>query len=81
MIMEINENNQGVWALIPDNKKKLKPVWFIWSSRVPLVQEITCVLDRKDVALPSYTILAVTDGANLFPSLIIMTLWYGGTIP
>ena len=64
MITEINESIK-VGAIFGDNKKKLKPVWFVWSGRKYAVQEITYVwTERLGKAVVHY--FAVTDGATLF---------------
>ena len=64
MITEINETIKA-GAIFGDNKKKLKPVWFIWSNQKYLVQEITYVWTERigKAVIHHFT---VTDGANLF---------------
>jgi len=64
MITEINEAIK-VGAIFGDNKKKLKPVWFIWGGKKYLIQEITYIWTErleKDVIHH----FMVADGANLF---------------
>ena len=64
MTTEINEMIQ-VGAIFGDNKKKLKPVWFIWGGRRYNIQEITYIwTERTGKAVVHY--FTVTDGANLF---------------
>lgn len=63
MITEINEIIQ-VGAIFGDNKKKLKPVWFIWGGRRYNIQEITYTwTERMGKAVVHH--FTVTDGANL----------------
>ena len=64
MITEINETIK-VGAIFGDNKKKLKPVWFVWSSRKYDVKEITYVWMEK-IGNANRHHFTVTDGANLF---------------
>ncbi len=47
MLTEINESIK-VGAIFGDNKKKLKPVWFVWSGRKYDIKKITYILDGKD---------------------------------
>ncbi|MCR4321699.1 MAG: hypothetical protein NUV74_15350 [Candidatus Brocadiaceae bacterium] len=64
MITEINETIK-VGAIFGDSKKKLKPVWFIWSGQKYLVQEITYVWTERLGKAVIHN-FAVTDGVNLF---------------
>ncbi|OHB93450.1 MAG: hypothetical protein A2Z58_01060 [Planctomycetes bacterium RIFCSPHIGHO2_12_42_15] len=64
MITEINEAIK-VGAIFGDNKKKLKPVWFIWGGKKYLIQEITYIwTERLGKAVIHHFMVA--DGANLF---------------
>lgn len=64
MITEINETIK-VGAVFGDKRKKLKPVWFIWSDRKYLIQEITYIWTEKTgKSIIHY--FTVTDGVNLF---------------
>lgn len=64
MITEVNEPIK-VGAVFGDNKKKLKPVWFVWSNREYRIKEITYIWAERvgKAVLHHFT---VTDSANLF---------------
>lgn len=64
MITEINELIK-VGAIFGDNKKKLKPVWFVWNGRKYDIREITYIWTEKTgkAVIHHFT---VTDDANLF---------------
>ncbi len=64
MITEINEPIK-VAAIFGDKKKKLKPVWFIWSGRKHDIKEITYIWTER-VGKANIHHFTVTDGANLF---------------
>jgi len=64
MVTEVNEPIK-VGAIFGDNKKKLKPVWFVWSGRKYGIKEITYIWTEK-VGRSIIHHFAVTDGANLF---------------
>ena len=64
MITEINETIK-VGAIFGDNKKKLKPVWFIWSSRKYLVRKLP-MFGRKGWERPSCTILRSRTALTFF---------------
>ncbi|MCF6156957.1 MAG: hypothetical protein E3K36_17370 [Candidatus Brocadia sp.] len=64
MITEINEPIK-VGAIFGDNKKKLKPVWFVWSGRKYDVKEITYIWTER-VGKASIHHFTVTDAASLF---------------
>jgi hypothetical protein len=64
MITEVNEPIK-VGAIFGDNKKKLKPVWFVWSNREYRIKEITYSWTERvgKAVLHHFT---VTDSMNLF---------------
>ncbi len=64
MITEVNEPIK-VGAIFGDNKKKLKPVWFVWSGKKYDIREITYIWTQK-TGKSSIHHFTVTDGANLF---------------
>lgn len=64
MITEVNEPIK-VGAIFGDNKKKLKPVWFVWSGRKYDIKEITYIWTER-VGKASIHHFTVTDSANLF---------------
>lgn len=64
MITEINEPIK-VAAIFGDNKKKLKPVWFIWSGRKYDIKEITYIWTEREGKANIHH-FTVTDGAGLF---------------
>lgn len=64
MITEVHEPIK-VGAIFGDNKKKLKPVWFVWSNRKYDIKEITYIWTEK-ARKASIHHFTVTDGANLF---------------
>ncbi len=64
MITEINEPIK-VGAIFGDNKKKLKPVWFVWGGRKYNIREITYIWTEK-TGKSVICHFAVADGANLF---------------
>lgn len=64
MTTEVNEPIK-VGAIFGDNKKKLKPVWFVWGSRKYNVREITYIWTEKS-GKASIHHFTVTDSANLF---------------
>lgn len=64
MTTEVNEPIK-VGAIFGDNKKKLKPVWFVWGSRKYNVREITYIWTEKS-GKASIHHFTVTDGTNLF---------------
>ncbi|MFO0794052.1 MAG: hypothetical protein U0586_08300 [Candidatus Brocadiaceae bacterium] len=64
MITEVNEPIK-VGAIFGDNKKKLKPVWFVWSGQKYDIREITYIWTEK-AGKSSIHHFTVTDGANLF---------------
>ncbi|TLD42354.1 MAG: hypothetical protein JETT_1288 [Candidatus Jettenia ecosi] len=64
MITEINEPIK-VGAIFGDNKRKLKPVWFLWSNREYRIKEITYTWTERAgrAVLHHFT---VTDSIHLF---------------
>ncbi len=64
MITEINEPIK-VGAIFGDNKKKLKPVWFVWSGRKYDVKEVTYIWTER-VGKAGIHHFSVADGAHLF---------------
>lgn len=64
MTTEVNEPIK-VGAIFGDNKKKIKPVWFIWGNRKYNVREITYIWTEK-AEKTSMHHFTVTDGTNLF---------------
>lgn len=64
MITEVNEQIK-VGAIFGDNKKKLKPVWFIWSGRKYDIKEITYIWTENGGKAHVHH-FTVTDSANLF---------------
>ena len=64
MITEINEMIQ-VGAIFGDNKKKLKPVWFIWNGRKYNIQKITYIWTER-IGKANIHHFTVTDSDNLF---------------
>jgi hypothetical protein len=64
MITEINEMIQ-VGAIFGDNKKKLKPVWFIWNGRKYNIQGITYTWTER-IGKENLHYFTVTDNDNLF---------------
>ena len=64
MITEIHEAIK-VGAIFGDNKKKLKPVWFIWNGIKYTIREITYVWTER-VGKTVIHYFTVTEGANLF---------------
>ncbi|MFN3531381.1 MAG: hypothetical protein ACK41Q_02545 [Candidatus Brocadia sp.] len=64
MITEVNEP-VTVGVIFGDNKKKLKPVWFVWSGRKYSVQEITYIWTER-IGKASIHHFTISDGANLF---------------
>lgn len=64
MITEVNEPIK-VGVVFGDDKKKLKPVWFVWSGRKYDIREITYIwMERTGNA--SIHHFTVTDNAHLF---------------
>lgn len=64
MITEIHEAIK-VGAIFGDNKKKLKPVWFIWNGRKYTIRKITYVWTER-VGKTVIHYFTVTEGDNLF---------------
>ncbi|MGQ3683980.1 MAG: hypothetical protein ACUBOA_03025 [Candidatus Loosdrechtia sp.] len=64
MITEVNEPVK-VGAIFGDKKKKLRPVWFVWSNQEYRIREITYIWkERAGEAVVYY--FTVTDNVNLF---------------
>lgn len=64
MITEVNELIK-VGAVFGDNKRKLKPVWFVWSGRKYNIREITYIWTER-IGKAGILHFTVTDDANLF---------------
>ncbi|MDR4507161.1 MAG: hypothetical protein MRJ65_02795 [Candidatus Brocadiaceae bacterium] len=64
MITEINETIK-VGAIFGDKKKKIKPVWFIWSGQKYPVREVTYIWATRTGKAVIYH-FTVTDSVNLF---------------